>query len=72
MYGKKKAGKVCHEYLKDGLTRIGLKPSNIDPCVFYRGKTLFFVYVDDGIFSGPDYNEITQAINDLQEEDFDI
>ena len=72
LYGQKKSGKVCNEYLKSVLTRIGFKPSKVDPCVFYKGKRLFFVYFYYEIFSGPYYNEITQEINDLQAEDFDI
>ena len=42
------------------------EPSKIDESVFYKGNTMFFCYVDDGVFLGPDDDEIDKAINDLK------
>jgi hypothetical protein len=58
--------------LVSGLREIGFKQSKVDECVFYRGQTIFIVYVDDGIFAGPNEDEINSAINDLRAADFDI
>jgi hypothetical protein len=38
----------------------------IDDCVFYKDDIVFMVYVDDGIFLGPDDEQLRQAIHDIQ------
>jgi hypothetical protein len=40
--------------------------------VFYRDRTIFVVYVDDGIFASPDVKEIDKTIQDLQKAGFDV
>jgi hypothetical protein len=41
--------------------------------VFYRSRTIFVVYVDDGIFAGsPDNKEIDGAIKDLRKAGFNV
>jgi hypothetical protein len=47
------------------LLKIGFKPSKIDECVFYYGKTIFIVYTDDTILNGPDQQEIDDLIKKL-------
>ena len=49
-----------------GLKQRGFKQSKADECVFYKGKTIFVVYVDDGILIGPDVSEIDQIIESLK------
>ena len=39
----------------------------IDDCVFYRGNTIFMVYVDDGIFIGSSDSQLKNAIKELQD-----
>jgi hypothetical protein len=34
--------------------------------VYYRGKTVFMTYVDDGIFAGPDRGEIETLIKEIR------
>jgi hypothetical protein len=34
--------------------------------VYYRGKTVFMIYVDDGIFAGPDRKEIEHLFKELK------
>jgi hypothetical protein len=72
LYGQKQAGRVWNQHLVKGLIKIGFEQSEIDECVFYRSKTIFVVYVDDGIFAGPDSKEIDQAIDDLRSAGFDV
>jgi histone deacetylase 1/2 len=66
LYGQKQAGRVWNKHLTKGLTKIGFKPSKIDECIWYRDKTLFLFYVDDGIFVSPKASDIDTAIADLQ------
>jgi hypothetical protein len=72
LHGQKQAGRVWNQHLVRGLIKIGFEQSEIDECVFYRSKTIFVVYVDDGIFAGPDSKEIDQAIDDLRSAGFDV
>ena len=71
LYGSKQAGKVWFRHLLKGLKQRGFKQSRADECVFYKGSTIFVVYVDDGILIGPDANEIDAIIKSLQE-DYDL
>jgi hypothetical protein len=63
---------VWAQFLVKGLKQIGFKQSAIDECLFYRGTTLFVVYVDDGIFAGPDPAEIDKAIKELDDIGYDL
>jgi hypothetical protein len=61
IYGQKQAGKVWNDYMNEKMVdALGYTRSEVDPCLYYHGKTLFVVYVDDGIFGGPDYEEIEE------------
>jgi hypothetical protein len=72
LYGKKQAGRVWNQHLARGLKKAGFVTSKVDECVFYKGKTAFIVYVDDGIFFGPDLKEIEQAMKDLDTQGFNL
>ena len=72
LYGQRQAGRVWVEHLKTGLMKAGFEPSLVDECVFYRGKTIFMFYVDDGIFMAPTEGEIDKAIKDLKTQNYDI
>ena len=51
IYGGRNSGRVWNEYLHNGLKNIGFVQSQVDECVYYRGKCIFLCYVDDGIFN---------------------
>jgi hypothetical protein len=68
IYGTKQAGRVWNKHLNKGLIKLGYKPSLIDPCVYYKGETVFMLYVDDGIFAGPNKDEIEGLIKGLKTE----
>ena len=72
LYGQRQAHRVWAEHLSAGLQKIGFVPSTVDPCMFYRDSVIFVVYVDDGIFLGPNSNDIDKAIAELKAEGFDI
>ena len=61
IYGQKQAGRTWALHLKRGLLSIGFVQSLADNCIFYKGTTIFMVYVDDGIFLGPKEKEIMSA-----------
>ena len=65
IYGQKQAGCVWNHHLTTKLLEIGFTQSLIDNCVFYRGSTIFIVYVDDGIFIGDTDNQILAIIAQL-------
>ena len=67
LYGQRQAGKVWFDFLCKGLIDIGFKQSKTDKAVFYKGETIFVVYVDDGILIGPNTNEINNTIKKLQQ-----
>ena len=71
-YGQKQAGRQFFLHMKKGVESIGFQQSAIDECIFYRGTTVFVVYVDDVIFFDKDENKIDQAIKNLQDEKYDI
>ena len=71
LYGSKQASKLWFDHLKRGLRRRGFKQSKADECVFYKGDTIFVVYVDDGILIGPNEKEIESIIDSLKR-DYDL
>ena len=68
IYGTKQAGRVWNAHLHKGLSKLGYKQSTIDTCVYYHGQAVFMLYVDDGIFTGPDEQEIKELIEGLRAE----
>ena len=72
LYGQKQAARVWGLHLKEKLENIGFQQSKIDDCVFYKGKTIFMNYVDDGIFMSPDPKEIDTAIKAIGKQGLDI
>ena len=73
LFGQKQAGRVWNKHLKKGLTKgLGFVPSKIDECVFYRGSTVLFIYVDDGCILDPDEKKIDDVIQELKDLKYDI
>jgi hypothetical protein len=72
LYGQKHAGRVWNQHLVKGLRKIGFLQSEIDACMFYRDRTIFVVYVDDGIFASLDSRELDKANEDLRKAGFDV
>ena len=66
IYGQQQAGRVWNHHLTAKLLEIRFTQSLIDNCVFYRGDTIFIVYVDDGIYIGDNDNQIVAIISQLQ------
>jgi len=72
IYDQKQDGRVWNAFFVEKLREISFTPSLVDDCGFYRGDTIFIVYVDDGIFLGPSNDAISGAINELMNLDLDI
>ena len=73
LYGQKQAGRVWNQHLVQKLCQeCGFEQSKADECVFYRGKSIFVLYTDDSILTGPDPDELDQIINDMKAVALDI
>ena len=58
---------VWNRYLVDKLSSIGFQQSAIDECVFYRGSTIFVVYVDDGLVLDPNERNLNNFVKELSD-----
>ena len=72
LYGQKQAGRVWNKYLVKKLKKIGFKQSEIDECLFYRGKTLYVLYTDDSLLASPDPKEMDKIVEDMKRVGLDI
>ena len=62
LYGQKQAGRVWYQYLSKRLVEdVGFTKLRVDECVFYKGNTVYVLYMDDSIITGPDQEEINQV-----------
>ena len=51
---------------------MGFEQSNIDECLYYRGTTMFLVYVDDGIIIDSDRARIDALFLEFKAHNFDV
>lgn len=62
VYGQKQAGRVWNRYLHNSLLAMGWRQSKADDCLYYKGRVVFVVYVDDGILVSPDQSFIEEEL----------
>ena len=68
LYGQKQAGCVWYEYLcKRLITKAGFIQSKHDECLFYQGKVMYALYIDDSILGAPMQKELEAAIRAIQD-----
>ncbi|EJK76134.1 hypothetical protein THAOC_02122 [Thalassiosira oceanica] len=67
LYGQKQAGRVWNQFLVNKLLKIGFEQSKVDECVFYRGSTIFIVYVDDGLVLDTNGNSLDGFVQELKD-----
>ena len=69
IYGQKQAGRVWNKYLVEKLTspEVGFIQSKHDECVFYKGNSIYVLYTDDRIMTGPDPQELQDIIKLIAE-----
>ena len=51
---------------------MGFEKSQVDECVFYRGKKVYILYTDDSILAGPYPEEIEQVLKDLKKSNLEV
>jgi hypothetical protein len=66
LFGQKQAGRVWNQHLVNKLKEFGFIPSDIDECLFYKGKSVFTLYTDDSILAGPDPQELDDIIQEMK------
>ena len=68
LYGQKQAGRVWYEYLRKWLvTKAGFIQSKHNECLFYWGKVMYALYIDDSILGAPTQKELEAAIKVIQD-----
>jgi hypothetical protein len=72
LLGQKQAGRVRNQHLVEKLKEIGFQVSEIDKCLFYCGTSLYVLYTNDSILTGPDPNELDQILNDMRKVGLDL
>ena len=73
LYGQKQAGRVWNKFLHKGLLKAGFTQLSINKCVYYRGRTIFLVYIDDGLFFAlAAADSIDKAIKDIKDQGYNI
>ena len=73
VYGQKQAGIVWYRYMTQKLLEeLGFQISQVDECVFYRGKTVYILSNDDYILAGPDPEDIEQVLKDLKKANLEV
>ncbi len=71
IYGQKQASRVWANFLAKGLEDLDFKKSDYEDCLFYRGRCVLMVYVDDTIIVGPTDVEVQEVV-DLLDANFDV
>ncbi|MFG5627240.1 hypothetical protein ACFJXG_15365, partial [Enterococcus faecalis] len=54
------------------IQNVGFRQSEVDECLFYKGKTMYVLYTDDSILAGPDDQELDDIIRQIAEAGLDI
>ena len=72
LYGLREAPKLWHDHLAKALLRAGFKQSANDPGVFYGKGMALAVYVDDVLLFGPCAKDMSDVIQDLQLDGFEL
>ena len=54
------------------MKKVGFKQSKIDECIFYKGKVIYVLYMDDSILAGPDQAEIDKVIQQIKDAKLNI
>ena len=67
LYGMKQSPRYFFQYLTKKLEKQGLKPSNLDPCLFLGKDLLAIIYVDDVLLYGRSDEAIDQLIKQLHD-----
>ena len=74
IYGQVDSPKLFFEHLSKGMTQLGFKPSESDPCLFIHQteKIMVLNYCDDQIWLSPDNKLIEDSVSRLKELGYDL
>ena len=73
LYGQKQAGRVWCKYLRKRLiTKAEFVQSKHDECLFFRGKVMYALYIDDSILGAPTRHELDVAITAIKDANLQI
>jgi flagellar biosynthesis regulator FlbT len=73
VYDSKNAGWTWYQYLtKKLIEEVRFVQSKVDECVFYKGKVMYVLYMDDSVLAGPNRKEIEAVIEDIKRAKLDI
>ena len=74
LYGLKQASFNWFDKLKTGLVDRGFKPSQIDPCLYFKKGMIVLTYVDDCIIVGTEMKKIDSFVESMKngKENFDL
>ena len=68
LYGQKQAGRVWYMYLRKRLiTKAGFVQSKHDECIFFWGKVMYTLYIDDSLLGAPTWHELDKAIKAIKD-----
>ena len=69
LYGLKQASKTYFEYLCGYLRAdpIGMEPSRVDPCIWYKEDLILVIYVDDCLIYSKEKEATDELISQLRE-----
>jgi hypothetical protein len=65
LYGIKQAAHTWFHHLQPGLTKLGFKASEVDPCLFHRHDCIICLYVDNCLLFSPDPAVISSVLSAL-------
>jgi len=63
---------MWNKHLVSKLKSIGFCQCKSEECVFTRGKTIYILYTDDPILTGPDCQELEKIIEDMKSIGLDL
>ena len=68
LYGQKQAGWVWYECLRKRLIiKAGFMQSKHDECLFYQGKVMYALHIDDSILGAPLHQDLEEAIKAIKD-----
>ena len=70
LYGLKDAGRTWFEHLTDELTTMNFRPTENDPCIWIRGKSVIVLYVDDCIIITRTKTEADEIYQEIERKGF--
>jgi hypothetical protein len=68
LYGIKQAARAWFHFLEPGLTKLGFKASEVDPCLFFRSDCIIALYVDDCLVFSPNQSTVDTVVAALHQD----